>query len=135
MSQWFMARDTDGEQRLMRIRDFSLGSAPIMQIKAEQRRKGFIALDASGKLGVFHSTAHRTLLIDKVAEGPGILALSPRANRILIDSAGKLLPLTLDNPHPEVSGVRCGARSGTRVTTSPSTSGSPRRPTPISSPS
>lgn len=103
MAQWFMARDTDGEQRLMRIRDFKMGSAPIDQIKAEQRRKGFIALDTAGKLGVFHSTAHRTLLVEKVAEGPGILALSPRANHILIESEGRLLPLVLDNPHPEVS--------------------------------
>ncbi|WP_053931748.1 MULTISPECIES: ABC transporter permease subunit [Pseudomonas syringae group] len=103
MAQWFMARDTDGEQRLMRIRDFKMSSAPIDQIKAEQRRKGFIALDTSGRLGVFHSTAHRTLLVEKVAEGPGILAMSPRANHILIESSGKLLPLALDNPHPEVS--------------------------------
>ncbi|KPW71885.1 Phosphate ABC transporter permease [Pseudomonas syringae pv. coriandricola] len=103
MTQWFMARDTGGEQRFMRIRDFRLGSAPIDQIKAEQRRKGFIALDTSGRLGVFHSTAHRTLLVEKVAEGPGILALSPRASQLLIESGGKLLPLALDNPHPEVS--------------------------------
>ncbi|MFI3047948.1 ABC transporter permease subunit [Pseudomonas coronafaciens] len=103
MAQWFMARDTDGEQRLMRIRDFKMSSAPIDQIKAEQRRKGFIALDTSGRLGVFHSTAHRTLLVEKVAEGPGILAMSPRANHILIESSGNLLPLALDNPHPEVS--------------------------------
>ncbi|WP_024644658.1 ABC transporter permease subunit [Pseudomonas syringae] len=103
LAQWFMARDTDGEQRLMRIRDFKMGSAPIDQIKAEQRRKGFIALDTTGRLGVFHSTAHRTLLVEKVADGPGILALSPRANQLLIESGGKLLPLALDNPHPEVS--------------------------------
>nr|WP_024688232.1 ABC transporter permease subunit [Pseudomonas asturiensis] len=103
MTQWFMARDTDGEQRLMRIRDFRMGSAPIVQIKPEQRRKGFIALDASGKLGVFHSTAHRTLLINQAVDGPGILALSPRANQVLVESGSTLLPLTLDNPHPEVS--------------------------------
>ncbi len=103
MTQWFMARDTDGEQRLMRIRDFRMGSAPIVQIKPEQRRKGFIALDASGKLGVFHSTAHRTLLVNQVVDGPGILALSPRANQVLVESGSTLLPLTLDNPHPEVS--------------------------------
>ena len=103
MSQWFMARDTDGEQRFMRVRDFKMSHAPIVQIRAEQRRKGFIALDASGKLGVFHSTAHRTLLVDQVVEGSGILALSPRANQILVESSGLLLPMTLDNPHPEVS--------------------------------
>jgi phosphate transport system permease protein len=103
MAQWFMARDVDGEPRFMHIRDFKMSGAPIVQIKSEQRRKGFIALDASGRLGVFHSTAHRTLLIEKVADGPGILALSPRANHILLESGGKLRPLVLDNPHPEVS--------------------------------
>ncbi|WP_312933217.1 ABC transporter permease subunit [Pseudomonas sp.] len=103
LSQWFMARDPDGEQRLKLIRSFQLGKAPVVQIDAEERRKGFIALDSEGKLGVFHSTAHRTLLVEPAAEGAGILALSPRANRIIIEEGGKLLPLSLRNPHPEVS--------------------------------
>lgn len=103
LAQWFMARDPDGESRLKQIRTFQLGKAPIVQIDAEERRKGFIALDANGQLGVFHSTAHRTLLVEPVAEGPGILALSPRANRIIIEQGGKLLPLSLRNPHPEIS--------------------------------
>ncbi|MDN7140745.1 ABC transporter permease subunit [Pseudomonas sp. JQ170] len=103
LAQWFMARDPDGEQRFKRIRDFQMGKAPIVQIDAEERRKGFIALDAAGELGVFHSTAHRTLLVEPVAEGAGVLSLSPRANRIIIEEGGKLLPLTLKNPHPEVS--------------------------------
>jgi phosphate transport system permease protein len=103
MTQWFMVRDVDGEQRFMPIRDFRLGKAPITQITAEQRRKGFVALDASGQLGVFHSTAQRTLLIDQVASGPGLIALSPRADRLLLEQGGALLPMTLKNPHPEVS--------------------------------
>nr|WP_314478699.1 ABC transporter permease subunit [uncultured Pseudomonas sp.] len=103
LAQWFMARDPDGESRLKQIRTFQLGKAPIVQIDAEERRKGFVALDAEGQLGVFHSTAHRTLLIEPVAQGPGVLALSPRANRIMIEEAGRLLPLKLHNPHPEVS--------------------------------
>ncbi|MEB0182937.1 ABC transporter permease subunit, partial [Pseudomonas sp. CCC3.2] len=103
LAQWFMARDTDSEMRFQHIRDFQMGSAPIVRITAEQRRKGFVALDASGKLGVFHSTAHRTLLIDQAVGGPGILALSPRADEIIIEQGGKLLPMTLSNPHPEVS--------------------------------
>ncbi|MBJ9974390.1 ABC transporter permease subunit [Pseudomonas sp. S75] len=103
LSQWFMARDSDGESRLKLIRSFQLGKAPIVQIDAEERRKGFIALDRDGKLGVFHSTAHRTLLVEPVAEGAGLLALSPRANRIMIEQGDKLLPLSLRNPHPEVS--------------------------------
>ncbi|WP_426246375.1 ABC transporter permease subunit [Pseudomonas sp. TWR3-1-1] len=103
LSQWFMARDPDGESRFKHIRSFKMGDSPIVEITAEQRRKGFLALDAAGEIGVFHSTAHRTLLVEKVAEGPGVMALSPRANRIIVEEGGKLLPLTLKNPHPEVS--------------------------------
>ncbi len=103
LAQWFMARDTDGEQRLKQIRTFQMGTTPIVEITAEERRKGFVALDASGKLGVFHSTAHRTLLVDQVVDGAGVFGLSPRANRVIVEQGGKLQPLLLDNPHPEVS--------------------------------
>lgn len=103
LAQWFMARDTDGELRLKQIRTFQMGTTPIIEITAEERRKGFVALDASGKLGVFHSTAHRTLLVDQVVEGEGLFGLSPRANRVIVEAGGKLQPLVLDNPHPEVS--------------------------------
>ncbi|MBX9407465.1 ABC transporter permease subunit [Pseudomonas baetica] len=103
LAQWFMARDTDGELRLKQIRTFQMGTAPIVEITAEERRKGFLALDASGKLGVFHSTAHRTLLVDQVVDGQGLFGLSPRANRVIVEAGGKLQPLLLDNPHPEVS--------------------------------
>jgi phosphate transport system permease protein len=103
ITQWFMARDIDGEMRLQHIRDFKMGGAAIGQITAEQRRKGFIAMDTSGKLGVFHSTAHRTLLIDPIASGPAVMGFSPRADRIIVEDSGKLLPLSLNNPHPEIS--------------------------------
>ncbi|WNW12523.1 ABC transporter permease subunit [Pseudomonas sp. DTU_2021_1001937_2_SI_NGA_ILE_001] len=103
ISQWFMVRDTDGEPRFTRIRDFHLDDAPIVQIRAEQRRKGFVAMDAEGRLGVFHSTAHRTLLVEQITQGPGLMTLSPRANRLLIESQGTLQALSLDNPHPEIS--------------------------------
>ncbi|MGC1332716.1 ABC transporter permease subunit [Pseudomonas sp.] len=103
LGQWFMARDVDGDPRLTHIRDFQMGSTSIVDITAEQRRKGFIAVNAMGQLGVFHSTAHRTLLVEQVAQGPGVVALSPRANRILVEEGGKLLKMVLVNPHPEVS--------------------------------
>lgn len=103
LGQWFMARDTDGELRLKPIRSFQMGTTPIVEITAEERRKGFVALDAAGKLGVFHSTAHRTLLVEQVVDGPGLFGLSPRANRVIIEQGGKIQPLVLDNPHPEVS--------------------------------
>ncbi|WP_177412205.1 ABC transporter permease subunit [Pseudomonas cavernae] len=103
IGQWFMARDPDGEPRLKHIRDFRLGASAVQQIKPEERRKGFIASNAAGELGVFHSTAQRTLLIEPLAKGAELLALSPRANRVLIESEHQLKPFSLHNPHPEVS--------------------------------
>jgi phosphate transport system permease protein len=103
IGQWFMVRDPDGKAALTHIRGFQLNDAPITQILSEERRKGFVALDAAGHLGIFHSTAHRTLLTEKVADGAGIAALSPRANRVLVESGGQLQRLIVDNPHPEIS--------------------------------
>ncbi|HSX86825.1 MAG TPA: ABC transporter permease subunit, partial [Pseudomonas sp.] len=103
IQQWFMVREEDGKSVLKAIRSFQLDDSPIIQILPEERRKGFMALDAKGNLGVFHSTAHRTLLIEQVAEGQALAALSPRANRLLVESDGQLQRLLLDNPHPEIS--------------------------------
>lgn len=103
IQQWFMVRNEDGSAQLKPIRSFQLADSPIVQILPEERRKGFFALDAKGNLGIFHSTAHRTLLTESVADGQAMLALSPRANRLLVESDGKLQRLLVDNPHPEIS--------------------------------
>jgi phosphate transport system permease protein len=103
IGQWFMVREDDGKASLTSIRNFQLADSPIIQIIPEERRKGFFALDAKGNLGIFHSTAHRTLLVEPVAEGQALMALSPRANRVLVESEGQLQRLIIDNPHPEIS--------------------------------
>src|SRR3989344_4848207 len=103
IAQWFMVREADGKAVLKSIRSFQLADSPIIQIHPEERRKGFFALDAKGNLGIFHSTAHRTLLVEPVADGKALAALSPRANRVLVESDGQLQRLIIDNPHPEIS--------------------------------
>ena len=103
IGQWFMVRGADGQAELKNVRNFQLGDQPIRQIIPEERRKGFLALDASGKLGVFHSTAHRTLLTQQVAEGAAVAAMSPRATRLLVESGNQLQRFVIDNPHPEIS--------------------------------
>lgn len=101
--QWFMVRDDEGKADFREIRAFRQGQAAITRILPEERRKGFLALDATGRLGIYHSTAHRTLLIESVANGDANIALSPRADRILIEEDGRLQRFAVDNPHPEVS--------------------------------
>ncbi|PTS84865.1 phosphate ABC transporter permease [Pseudomonas sp. HMWF032] len=103
IQQWFMVRDTDEKAALKPIRSFKMAGSPIVQIIPEERRKGFIAMDAKGNLGIFHSTAHRTLLVEPVVEGQAVAALSPRANRVLVEADGKLQRFVVDNSHPEIS--------------------------------
>ena len=103
IGQWFMVRDADGHHELKNVRNFRLGDAPIRQILPEERRKGFLALDEAGRLGIFHSTAHRTLLVEAVSDGAAVGALSPRADRLLVERDGLLRSVEVDNPHPEIS--------------------------------
>ena len=103
IGQWFMVRAADGQAELKLVRNFKLGSSPVRQILPEERRKGFLALDDSGSLGVFHSTAHRTLLKEQVADGTALAAMSPRATRLLVESQQGLQRFVIDNPHPEIS--------------------------------
>ena len=103
IGQWFMVRGSDGQAELKNVRSFQLAGQPITQILPEERRKGFLALDGAGTLGIFHSTAHRTLLTEQVADGAAVAALSPRATRLLVESGDQLQRFVIDNPHPEIS--------------------------------
>ncbi|GIZ13158.1 ABC transporter permease subunit [Pseudomonas sp. NCCP-436] len=103
IQQWFMVRDKDGKSSFQAVRSFHLGDSAITQILPEERRKGFMAMDAEGRLGVFHSTAHRTLLRTSVTEGAALATLSPRATRLLVEADGQLRRFVVDNPHPEIS--------------------------------
>ena len=103
IGQWFMVRSNDGQAELKNVRNFQLADQPITQILPEERRKGFLALDSAGTLGIFHSTAHRELLTEQVAEGAAVAAMSPRATRLLVESGDQLQRFVIDNPHPEIS--------------------------------
>ncbi len=103
IGQWFMVRGDDGQSELKNVRNFQLDGQPITQILPEERRKGFLALDSDGTLGIFHSTAHRTLLTEQVADGAAVAAMSPRATRLLVESGDQLQRFVIGNPHPEIS--------------------------------
>ncbi|NQD93330.1 ABC transporter permease subunit [Pseudomonas sp. CrR25] len=103
IGQWFMARDPDGQAQLKPVRQFQLGDAAVTQIVSEERRKGFMALNSEGLAGIFHSTAHRELLEFQAAAPGELFALSPRANRLLVEDGDSFRRFTVDNKHPEVS--------------------------------
>ncbi len=107
--QWFPVRDHRNSYSLSRVRSFSAQTHPITQIAPEFSRKGFAAVDRSGTLGLYHTTAERTLLVQRIIESPvdspvEAVAMSPRADALLVeDGGGGLRFFRIHNEHPEVS--------------------------------
>ena len=105
IAQWFPVRDPENNYTLEKIRSFNSQSARITSIAPEYFRKGFLATDDTGYLGIYHSTAHRTVELEKINDNRLMqLAVAPRANAMLVeDDAGSLQFWEIDNEHPEIS--------------------------------
>jgi len=105
VSQWSMVKDALNRPAMQKIRAFKISDKAIVQIKGEQRRKGFMAIDADGVMGIYHSTAERELIKEKIGDStPAAAVLSPRANALLMQSGDGLIHFwRVDNEHPEVS--------------------------------
>jgi phosphate transport system permease protein len=105
VTQWFPVRDANNKYTLARVREFKLGDKPITAIAPEFFRKSLAAVDASGKLGLYHTTAERVIATEQVTDKALTAAvISPRADRIFIeDESGELHHWKLHNEHPEVS--------------------------------
>lgn len=105
VQQWFPVRDANNNEVLTPIRTFRLADAAITAIAPESRRKGFAVGDSQGRIGIFHSTAERRLLVEKLSDaGIDHLVFSPRANAMLFtDVAGNSGFVTVHNEHPEIS--------------------------------
>jgi phosphate transport system permease protein len=106
ITQWFPVRDQNNNSILTKIREFHEQSAAIIGIASEERRKGFVAIDSSGQLGIYHSTAHRTLKIASIGSNNTLkqIAITPRADTLLVeDNQANLHIWAVHNEHPEVS--------------------------------
>ena len=99
-----MIRD-GSDWELKRIRDFELAESSVIHVETEHRRKGFIVAGEDGYLGIYHSTASRTLVDEKLLnQGFVTMGISPRGKDLLIeDAAGRISHWKIDNEHPEVS--------------------------------
>ncbi len=105
VSQWSLVKDTLGRPAFEKIRAFKVSDKAIANINTEQRRKGFMAIDVDGNMGIYHSTAERELIKQHIANvAPLAAILSPRANAMLIQQPdGQIHFWAVDNEHPEVS--------------------------------
>jgi phosphate transport system permease protein len=105
VSQWSKVRDKQNRFSMQKIRAFKVSDKAVVSINPEQRRKGFITVDADGTLGIYHSTSEREMIKEHVANSRPVAAtISPRANAVLLQSEdGKISDWKVDNEHPEVS--------------------------------
>ena len=105
VSQWALVRDDKNNEQLLKYRDFEPLPKAIVQIVPELNRKGFIAIDEGGSIGIYHTTAERTLVRQAIASKALQRAgLSPRANSMVaLDDANTLSFWQIHNPHPELS--------------------------------
>jgi len=105
LEQWFPVRDADNNYSLAHVRDFDPLPGAVTDIAPEFGRKGFLAVDDRGTLGVYHTTAHRTIIRKQVADTAlRELAVGPRANAFIAEKAdGRLRFGHIHNEHPEIS--------------------------------
>lgn len=105
ISQWFIIRDEDNERRLTRIRTLKLGDAPIVVLEPEHRRKGLVAIDNTGRVGIFNTTAENKAIDEQLLKATPMLAsIAPRASMLLMqDAEGVFHHYSIDNTHPESS--------------------------------
>jgi phosphate transport system permease protein len=105
LAQWFPVRDEQNIEHLKEVRSFRDQRNGMTQVATEYFRKGFLAADASGKIGIYHATAHRNLAVEKISDVPITqLAIAPRSNAMLVeDEAGNIGFWRIHNEHPEVS--------------------------------
>jgi phosphate transport system permease protein len=105
ITQWFPSRDKNNQYTFVPVREFKAQSGAIIGFGIEQRRKGFVTADVNGELGLYHSTAHRVLGVEKVTSAALTkIAIGPRADSALLEDANGVMYLwKIENEHPEVS--------------------------------
>ncbi|NWG30641.1 MAG: ABC transporter permease subunit [Rhodocyclaceae bacterium] len=105
IAQWFLVRDQDNNYHLTHIRSFPPLDGKITVLVPEYFRKGFLAGDERGELGLYYATSQRQLLTYSTGSQPVVQAgIAPRGNALLAESAdGRLTTAHVHNEYPEVS--------------------------------
>ena len=92
---------------------------------AEPYRRVFATLRPDGGFSLFSTIQPQPLLNTRLGAEVRQMAFAPRGDGLLLESAQGWQRYALDNPYPDVTGVRCGARCGMRTTHSRPMFGSP----------
>ena len=103
VSTWFAVSQPDGSVRLERIHAFPRHAGAVRLLAPSQRDKGFLAV-GGGRLGLYYSTADRTLWSGPapVREGTALF-YTPKADGAYLAGSGQLAEVDIRNPHPETT--------------------------------
>ena len=106
LSQWFQVRsEGDLPFRLTKIRETAIDNSPVVNIIAEQLRKGIITASQAGKIKMLYTTSERDLLSVPASESAiQTLAVAPRADIFIAEARdNNIKAWHIDNHHPESS--------------------------------
>jgi len=102
ISQWFEVLN-ENKREFSYIRDFKAPNT-VTSIVPEFFRKGFLTTTAAGELSIFHATGETELLTQSMTQaGSLVVAISPRANAIIMADSKTIQLYHLDNEHPEIT--------------------------------
>lgn len=104
LTQWFPVRNKSGNFKYSKIRTFKPKGSKIIKIEPEYSRKVAYLYDDKGMVTIIHTTSEQIIHQEAFAgEQIKNLAISPRANALLVNSAKNISLFHIDNEHPEVS--------------------------------
>jgi phosphate transport system permease protein len=105
LTQWFQVRDDQNANHLTHIRTFKPMAGAIALLAPEHYRKGFVAGDDKGEIGLYYATSNRQLLTRPTGGEPvRVAAIAPRANALLVEGKpGHVQTARIDNDYPEIS--------------------------------
>ena len=105
LAQWFQVRDAENNNHLTHIRSFKPMTSRVTTMAPEHYRKGFLAGDDKGNVGLYYATSNRLILKRSTGSEPvRVVGIAPRANAILVESAGDAIQTArVANDYPEIS--------------------------------
>jgi len=103
LSVWFAVNESGDTVRLARAHELPRHPGAIRRIAPSQRDRSFLAAGA-GKLGLYFSTADRTLWTGPApVRDVSALFYTPKADGAYLACGGQVAELDIHNPHPEVT--------------------------------
>ena len=105
LSQWFQVRDAQNNNHLTHIRSFEPMQGSVTTLAPEHFRKGFLAGDDKGNIGLYYATSRRLLFNHSIGDDPvRVAGIAPRGNAIMVEVAGNaVIAAKVENDYPEVS--------------------------------